>query len=74
MADHELGAATYAIKAVRLAASVQDAVMAGERECCWQREQLPKAIRELVLSDQVQHNKKFEFIFSCEARSLQSFL
>jgi hypothetical protein len=64
MADHELGAAAYAIKAVRLASSESDAMAVGERECRWQREQLPEAIRELVLSDQVQRNKKLWSIFS----------
>ncbi len=52
MADHELGAAAYAIKAVRLASSPFEAVEASERECRWQRERLPEAIRELVLSDE----------------------
>ena len=33
MADHELGAAAYAIKAVRLASPASDAMTAGEREC-----------------------------------------
>ena len=65
MADHELGAAAYAIKAVRLASTASDVMMAGERECRWQREQLPMAIRELVLSDQERRNKKFWSVFSC---------
>jgi immunity protein 5 of polymorphic toxin system len=51
VAAHELGAAAYAIKAVRAAAS-GDAAAAGRLECRWQREQLPDAIRELVLDDQ----------------------
>jgi hypothetical protein len=65
MADHELGAAFYAIKAVRLASSVSEAAVAGERECRWQREQLPQAIRELVLSDQEQRREKFQSTFVC---------
>ena len=48
VAAHELGAAAYAIKAVRAA----EGVVAGRRECRWQRDQLPDAIRELVLDDQ----------------------
>jgi hypothetical protein len=48
VAAHELGAAAYAIKAVRAAAG--DA--AGRAECQWQRAQLPAAIREMVLDDQ----------------------
>ena len=48
VAAHELGAAAYAIKAVREAQG--DA--AGRAECHWQREQLPDAIRELVLDDE----------------------
>ena len=63
MADHELGAAAYAIKAVRLASPGPDALTAGERECRWQREHLPEAIRELVLSDEEQRNRKFWSVF-----------
>jgi hypothetical protein len=64
MADHELGAAAYAIKAVRLASRTAEATMAGERECRWQREHLPEAIRELVLSDEERRNKKLWSVFT----------
>jgi len=65
MADHELGAAAYAIKAVRLAATGSDAMAAGERECRWQREHLPPAIRELVLSDEERRNTRIWSVFTC---------
>jgi len=65
MADHELGAALFAIKAARLAAPPSEAMAAGERECQWQREQLPGAIRELVLSDEERRNKKLGSVFTC---------
>ena len=65
MADHELGAAVFAIRAVRQASPASEAMAAGERECLWQREQLPEAIRELVLSDEVIRSKKFLSIFTC---------
>lgn len=52
VAAHELGAAAYAIKAVRAAVPKAEAEEAGRRECLWQREQLPDAIRALVLDDQ----------------------
>jgi hypothetical protein len=52
VAAHELGAAAYAIKAARAAAPEGDTDAAGRRECRWQRDQLPDAIRELVLDDQ----------------------
>ncbi|HEY1421588.1 MAG TPA: hypothetical protein VGG90_12885 [Candidatus Dormibacteraeota bacterium] len=52
VAAHELGAAAYAIKAVRAAAHERGGESAGRLECQWQREQLPEAIRELVLDDQ----------------------
>ncbi len=52
VAAHELGAAAYAIKAVREA----DGERAGQRECQWQRKQLPGAIRALVLEDQRTRN------------------
>ena len=52
VAAHELGAAAYAIKAARAAAPKGEAESAGRLECRWQRDQLPDAIRELVLDDQ----------------------
>ena len=52
VAAHELGAAAYAIKAARAAANLSDQEVAGLLECRWQREQLPAAIRDLVLDDQ----------------------
>jgi hypothetical protein len=52
-AAHELGAAAYAIKAARAASvSEGEAQIAGRLECRWQHDQLPRAIRELVLDDQ----------------------
>ena len=56
VAAHDLGAAAYAIKAVRAAAPEGEADVAGRRECQWQRDQLPDAIRELVLDDQALRN------------------
>src|ERR687883_1009794 len=52
VAAHELGAAAYAIKAARAAAPEGEGESAGRRECRWQRDQLPEAIRELVLDRQ----------------------
>jgi hypothetical protein len=52
VAAHDLGAAAYAIKAARAAAPAGEGEAAGRRECRWQRDQLPAAIRELVLDDQ----------------------
>jgi hypothetical protein len=52
VAAHELGAAAYAIKAVRAAAPAGQAEAAGRTECEWQRDQLPEPIRALVLDDQ----------------------
>ncbi|SEM23066.1 putative immunity protein [Streptacidiphilus jiangxiensis] len=52
VAAHELGAAAYAIKAARAAAPTAEAENAGRRECAWQRDRLPAAIRALVLDDQ----------------------
>ncbi len=64
MADHELGAAAYAILAVRAAAPKADVLAAGVRECRWQRDQLPGMIRALVLSDEERRNKKLWSVFS----------
>lgn len=61
VAAHELGAAAYAIKAVRAAEDEE----AGRCECQWQREQLPSAIRELVLDDQRLRNDICWHAFDC---------
>src|SRR5436190_2045474 len=52
VAAHELGAAAYAIKAARAGAPAGKGERAGRVECQWQRDQLPEAIRELLLDDQ----------------------
>jgi hypothetical protein len=58
VAAHELGAAAYAIKAARAAApGCEGGESVGRLECRWQREQLPDAIRELVLDDQRLRNE-----------------
>lgn len=57
VAAHELGAAAYAIKAVRAAAPAGEAESAGKLECQWQRDRLPEAIRALVLDDQRLRNE-----------------
>ena len=64
VAAHELGAAAYAIKAARAAASGQEG-QAGRLECRWQREQLPDAICELVLDDQRLRNDICWSVFDC---------
>ena len=38
---------------------------AGRRECQWQRDQLPEAIRELVLDDQRLRNDICWSVFDC---------
>ena len=63
MADHELGAAAYAIRAVRAASEPALRDAAGRREREWQREQLPAKIRALVLDDQRLRNKKLWSLF-----------
>jgi hypothetical protein len=65
VAAHELGAAAYAIKAVRAAAPDDRAEAAGRRECRWQRERLPDAIRDLVLDDQRLRNELCWSVFDC---------
>lgn len=64
VAAHELGAAAYAIKAARAAAPGCEE-RAGRLECRWQREQLPDAIRELVLEDQRLRNDICWAVFDC---------
>jgi len=65
VAAHELGAAAYAIKAARAAAPGCEGESAGRLECRWQREQLPDAIRELVLEDQRLRNEICWSVFDC---------
>ena len=65
VAAHELGAAAYAIKAVRAAVPKGESESAGRRECQWQREQLPEAIRDLVLDDQRLRNDICWSVFDC---------
>jgi hypothetical protein len=62
---HELGAAAYAIKAARVAAPEGEGEAAGRLECQWQRDQLPEAIRDLILDDQRLRNDICWSVFDC---------
>jgi len=62
---HELGAAAYAIKAARAAALAGEGERYGRLECRWQRDQLPDAIRALVLDDQRLRNAICWSVFDC---------
>jgi Imm-5 like putative immunity protein len=64
VAEHELGAAAYAIKAVRESVGASESAAAGRRECQWQRDQLPHQIRGLVLDDQNRRNEICWSVFS----------
>jgi thymidine phosphorylase len=65
VAAHELGAAAYAIKAARAAAPEGEGESTGLLECRWQRDQLPNAIRDLVLDDQRLRNDICWSVFDC---------
>jgi hypothetical protein len=65
VAAHDLGAAAYAIKAALAAAPDGEAQAAGRLECRWQRDQLPDAVRELVLDDQRLRNEICWAVFDC---------
>jgi hypothetical protein len=67
VAAHELGAAAYAIKAVKAAASADERAEVGRLECQWQRDQLPTQIRGLVLDDQRLRNELCWFVFDCDS-------
>ena len=67
VAAHELGAAAYAIKAA-MAAPSRSPECARLLECRWQREQLPDAIRELVLDDQRLRNDLCWSVFDADER------
>ena len=57
VAAHDLGAAAYAIKAVRAVAMPGSDLTAGRRERDWQRDQLPSSIRALVIDDERLRNE-----------------
>ncbi len=65
VAAHELGAAAYAIKAVRAAAPDGEGEQSGRLECRWQRERLSEEIRDLVLDDQRLRNDICWGVFDC---------
>lgn len=65
VAAHDLGAAAYAIRAVRASVPVGEREAAGRLECQWQRAQLPAEIRDLVLDDQRLRNPYCWFVFEC---------
>jgi Imm-5 like putative immunity protein len=65
VAAHELGAAAYAIKAACAAAPEGESESSARLECRWQRQQLPDAIRELVLDDQRLRNDICWSVFDC---------
>jgi hypothetical protein len=65
VAAHELGAAAYAIKAARAAAPRDEREEAGRLECIWQRDRLPREIRDLVLDDERLRNEICWFAFDC---------
>lgn len=69
VAAHELGAAAYAIKAVRAAVPGTRERAAGRAERDWQRDQLPAAIRDLVLDDQRLRNDICWHVFD-DSRSI----
>ena len=62
VAEHDLGAAAYAIKPIRNAHP--DNSRAGRIERDWQRNQLTDPIRRLVLEDQIRRNNICWSVFS----------
>ena len=56
VAAHDLGAAAYAIRAVGASVPADVTAQAQIAERTWQRDQLPVAVRELVLDDQRQRS------------------
>ena len=60
VAEHDLGAAAYALRAVAVGGG--DAALRDERE--WQRARLPAAVRDLVLEDQSRRDDLCWGVFS----------
>ena len=74
VAAHELGAAAYAIKAARAAAPKNMTEQAGRLECRWQQDQLPDAIRELVLDDERLRNAECWSLFEVQLSTSEAIL
>jgi len=64
VAAHDLGAAAYAIRAVRAASPADGAEDVRRRERDWQRERIPAELRDLVLDDQRARNDLCWQVFS----------
>lgn len=64
VAEHGLGAAAYAIKAVWATSLPEERPSAGRRERDWQRDRLPDPIRALVLEDQERRDDICWSVFS----------
>ena len=64
VAEHELGAAAYALRAVAAAATDAEAAEALRREREWQIAQLPERIRTLVLEDERRRDDLCWHVFS----------
>lgn len=56
VAEHDLGAAAYAIKSAVAAAHPEERESIRQQECAWQRSRLPDEVRDLVLEDQARRN------------------
>ena len=56
VAEHDLGAAAYAVKAAVSAAPAGHEDEVRRAECRWQRDHLPDEVRDLVLEDQRRRN------------------
>lgn len=62
VAEHDLGAAAYAIRA--MARAHPEDALAGRREREWQRARLPEPVRALVLEDQARRDSICWSVFS----------
>ncbi len=65
VAEHDLGAAAYAIKAAQAAVPPAESDQVRRRECAWQRAQLPPEVGDLVIDDQRRRNALCWSIFDC---------
>ncbi|MBM6401151.1 putative immunity protein [Phycicoccus sonneratiae] len=64
VAEHDLGAAAYALKAVVAAAPAGAGDRERLRELAWQRAHLPDEVRDLVLEDMVRRDELCWSLFS----------
>lgn len=67
VAEHDLGAAAYAIKAAQAGARRRGGEAGRRTEAAWQRDRIPDEVRALVLEDMARRNDLCWSVFDVSA-------